>query len=142
MFWRILPGAVRYRDEIPLPGRIMFKKITVAYNGSPEARRALAQAIPLAKALGTELCAITVVEALPSYTSYAAAADSTLALTLIEDQQEHWVLLRAQAHEAARSEGVELKTCLLEGDACEAIVRFLLDNKADLVVIGLHRHTS
>jgi hypothetical protein len=30
----------------------------------------------------------------------------------------------------------------LEGDACETIVRFLLDSKTDLVVIGLHRHTS
>jgi len=43
----------------------MFRKITVAYNGSPEAAPALAQSIHLAKALGAELCAITVQQDLP-----------------------------------------------------------------------------
>ncbi len=37
----------------------------MAYSGSPEAARALTQAIHLAKALGAELCAITVQEDLP-----------------------------------------------------------------------------
>jgi nucleotide-binding universal stress UspA family protein len=41
-----------------------------------------------------------------------------------------------------RCERAELETHLLEGDAVEAIVRFLLDNKTDLLVIGLHRHSS
>ncbi len=120
----------------------MFKKITVAYNGSPEAGRALAQGIDLAKCLGAELGAITVLEDLPPYAAYAAAADSTLAVTLIEDRQVHCERLHSDAREAALREGVYLKTYLLKGDACETIVRFLLDSKTDLVVIGLHRNTS
>jgi len=120
----------------------MFKKIAVAYNGSPEARRALAQAIDLAKALGAELHAITVLEDLPPYAAFAAAADSTLAVTLIEDAQDQCKLLHSEARQGALGKGVELHTHLLEGDPCESIVRFLMDTKTDLVVIGLHRNTS
>jgi nucleotide-binding universal stress UspA family protein len=120
----------------------MFRKITVAYNGSPEAARALAQSIHLAKALGAELCAITVQQDLPPYTAYAAAADSSLSRALIEDQQTHCARLHAEARDTALREGVKLETHLLEGNAVDAIVRFLFDNKTDLLVIGLHRHAS
>ncbi|HZD51066.1 MAG TPA: universal stress protein [Silvibacterium sp.] len=120
----------------------MFKKISVAYNESPEASRALAQAIDLAKALGAELQAITVLEDLPPYAAYAAAADSTLAVTLIEDSKERCALLHSEARQAALRKGVELKTHLLEGEPRDSIVRFLQDTKTELVVIGLHRNTS
>ena len=109
----------------------------MAYSGSPEASRALAQAIHLARALGAELCAITVQQDLPPYTAYAAAADSSLSRALIEDQQVH-----CEARETALREGVTLETHLLEHDSIDAIVNFLLDNKTDLLVIGLHHHAS
>jgi nucleotide-binding universal stress UspA family protein len=120
----------------------MFRKITVAYSGSPEAARALAQAIHLARALGAELCAITVQQDLPPYTAYAAAADSSLSRALIEDQKAHCVRLHSEARDIALRGGVKLETHLLEGNAVDAIVRFLLDSKTDLLVIGLHRHAS
>ncbi len=120
----------------------MFEKITVAYNGSPEAASALAQSIHLAKALGAKLCAITVQQDLPPYTAYAAAADSSLSKVLIEDQQAHCARLHSEARDTALREGVKLETHLLEGNAVHAIVRFLLDNKSDLLVIDLHRHAS
>jgi len=120
----------------------MFKKIAVAYNGSPEAARALGQAIHLAKALGAELGAITVVEDLPPYAAYATAADPGLTPILLEDRQEHCIRLHSQASEAALKQGVELKNHLLEGETCESIIHFLAETKSDLLVIGLHRHTS
>ena len=120
----------------------MFQKITVAYNGSPEAARALAQAIDLANALRAELHAITVLEDLPPYAAFAAAADSTLTVQLTQDAQDQCKLLHSGAREAALHKGVELQTHLLEGEPCASIVRFLLDTKTDLVVIGLHRNTS
>jgi transposase InsO family protein len=61
---------------------------------------------------------------------------------LIEDQQAHCARLHSEARDTALREGMELETRLLEGYAVDAIVRFLLDNKADLLVIGLHRHAS
>jgi nucleotide-binding universal stress UspA family protein len=120
----------------------MFTKIAVAYDESPEAARALATAIRLAKTLGSELRAITIKEDPPAYASYATAADSSLARTLDEDQQEHYEKLHAEARELASGGGVELVTHLLEGGEGEAIVRFLHDHKTDLLVIGLHRRTS
>jgi nucleotide-binding universal stress UspA family protein len=120
----------------------MFRKITVAYNGSPEAARALSQAIHLAKALGAELRAITVRQDLPPYTAYATPADSSLFRELIEDQQAHCARLHSEARNTALREGVKLETHLLEGNAVDVIVRFLLDNETDLLVIGLHRHAS
>ena len=120
----------------------MFKKIAVAYNGSPEAARALAQAIRLAKALGAELGAVTVAEDLPPYAAYAAAADPSLSLILRKDRREHCARLHGQATETALKQGVEMKSHLLEGETCECIVDFLAETKSDLLVIGLHRHTS
>ena len=120
----------------------MFKKITIAYNGSPEAARALAQAIHLAKALGAELQAITVRQDLPPYTAYAAAADVSRPRELTEDQQAHCDQLHSEARDSALREGVKLETHLLEGSTVDAIVRFLLENPTDLFVIGLRRHAS
>jgi len=120
----------------------MFKKIVIAYNGSPEASRALAKAIGLAKALGSELHVITVLEALPPYAAFAAAADSTLAVTLVEDSRERCALLHSEARKAADHAGIEIKTHLLEGEPRASIVGFLLEAKTELVVIGLHRNTS
>jgi nucleotide-binding universal stress UspA family protein len=120
----------------------MFKKIAVAYNGSPEAARALAQSIHLAKALGAELGAITVVEDLPPYAAYAAAADPSFTAILLQDRQERGARLCSHASETALKHGVDLKTHLLEGEPCKPVVQFLAETKSDLLVIGLHRHTS
>ena len=120
----------------------MFKKIAAAYNGSPEAARALAQAIHLAKALGAELGAVTVVEDLPPYAAYATAADPSLTAILLEDRQEHYARLHDEATKTALKQGVELKTHLLQGEPCESIVNFLAEARCDLLIIGLHRHTS
>ena len=120
----------------------MFKKITVAYNGSPEARRALTQAIHLARTLGAELEAITVLQDLPPYSAYAVAADGALLQTLIGDRQEQCAMLHVEARDKASQEGVNLETHVLDGEAVDAIVRFVFHNKTDLLVIGLHRHTS
>lgn len=120
----------------------MFKKIAVAYNRSPEAARAFMQAIQLARVLGAELIAITVLEDLPSYSAFAAAVDYALLRTLIEDRHEDCARLQAEARDTALHHGVNLKTYLLEGELVNAIVGFILHNKTDLLVIGLHRHAS
>ena len=120
----------------------MFKRIAVAYNESPEARSALASAIQLAKALGSELRLITVMEELPSYTAYAIATDCSLAQTLRDDRYKHYEQLQAETREMARREGVEVVTHLLDGEVPDRLVEFLVRDKANLLVIGLHRRTS
>jgi nucleotide-binding universal stress UspA family protein len=119
----------------------MFKKIAVAYNDSPEASRALASAIHLARVLRSELRVVTIMHELPAYTAYVHAADSSLARTLLEDRRERYEQLQAEARESALREGVDAVFHLLEGEEVEALVGFLLHDKPDLLVIGLHRHS-
>jgi len=118
----------------------MYKRIVVAYNESPEARRALASAIHLTKILGSELRVITIRE-LSANGAYAAV-DSSLPWILLEDRRERYERLQAEARETALREGVEVVTHLLDGDAASALVGFLLQDKPDLLVMGLHRPTS
>ncbi|MBV8437589.1 MAG: universal stress protein [Silvibacterium sp.] len=49
-----------------------------------------------------------------------------------------FIRLRPTEREALR----DLETHLLEGDTVDAIMRLLLDHKTDLLVVGLHRHSS
>ena len=49
--------------------------------------------------------------------------------------------LQSAARQAALYEGVEFKIHLVEGEEVYAIVRFLADYKADLLVIGLHHQS-
>lgn len=120
----------------------MYKKIAVAYNESPEARRALASAIHLAKILGAELRLITIVEGLPAYNAYAYAADPSLARILLEDQSNGYQQLQAEARETALRQGVQVVLHLLDGEVADGLVEFLGHDKPDLLVIGLHRRTS
>ena len=120
----------------------MFKRIAVAYNESPEARRALASAIQLAKVLGSELRLITIMEELPAYTAFASATDCSLERTMLDDRSKHYEQFQAEACATAQREGVAVVTHLLDGEVPDRLVEFLLQDKADLLVIGLHRRTS
>jgi nucleotide-binding universal stress UspA family protein len=116
----------------------MFKRIAVAYNESPEARRALASAIHLARTLGAELRTVTIVQGLPVYTVSVAALDEVVT----SDRLEAYDKLQCEAREAALREGVHLVAHLLEGAEVDTFVRFLVEYKADLLVIGLQHHSS
>jgi nucleotide-binding universal stress UspA family protein len=118
------------------PQKAMFKRIAVAYNESPEARSALASGIHLAKTLGAELRTVTIVQGLPVYTASVAALDEVVTT----DRLEAYDKLQSEAREAALREGVQLVAHLLEGDEVDTFVRFLVEYKTDLLVIGLHHH--
>jgi nucleotide-binding universal stress UspA family protein len=120
----------------------MYKKIAVAYNESPEARRALASAIHLAKILGAELRLITILEEPPAYSAYASAADPSLARMVLDDQSNRFHQLQAEARETALREGVQVVLHLLDGEVADRLIEFLGHDKPDLLVIGLHRRAS
>jgi len=118
--------------------RAMFKRIAVAYNESPEARRALAASIHLAKTFGAELRTVTIVQGPLGDTDSVAALDEVVTT----DRLEAYDNLRAEARDAALREGVHLVAHLLEGDEVDTFIRFLVGYEADLLVIGLHRNSS
>jgi len=117
----------------------MFRKIAVAYNESPEAKRALVSAIQLAKHLNADVQVVTVMADLPSYTAYAVAADVSLTRVLEDDRTKLYGSLQDTARTYASDHGVELSCHLIEGHEVEAIVDFLRSQKADLLVVGLHQ---
>ena len=117
----------------------MFKKIAVAYNGSPQAEHALMSAIQLAQSVGAELSTITVAAELPAYTAFAAAGDPSLPQILAGDRDSYLKVLGDKARASALLHGIELQCHVVEGREVQAIVRFLRTQQADLLVIGLHQ---
>jgi nucleotide-binding universal stress UspA family protein len=117
----------------------LFRKIAVAYNESAEAQRAFTSAIQLAKSLEAELATITVMATLPSYTAFAGAADPSLPEILNQDRAHFYEGLQDKARKLALDHGLELATHTVEGPEVEAIIGFLRQHKADLLVVGLHQ---
>lgn len=120
----------------------MFRKIVVAYNASPESRRALESAIELAGNLNAELQAVTVKGDLPAYTAYAAALEASTLEGLKQDQQATYESLHTEARVLAAKRGIELSGSLIDGGTVESILDFLRKHQADLLVIGLHPRGS
>ncbi len=117
----------------------MFRKIIVAYNESPESQRALNSAILLAKSLNAELQTVTAMGDLPVYAVYAEAADPSIPRILEDDRLKFYAKLQQKVRAHVESHGIEFQSFLVEGRQVEAIVEFLRQQKADLLVIGLHQ---
>ena len=117
----------------------MFRKIVVAFNESPESQRAFLVALKLAKSLNAELQAVTAIGELPAYTAFAGVADSSISRVLEEDRRDFYAKLQDHARAQVESYGIGFHSYLVEGREVEAIVNFLRQQKADLLVVGLHQ---
>ena len=117
----------------------MFRKIVVAFNESPESQRAFLVALNLAKSLNAELQAVTAIGELPAYTAFAGVADSSISRVLEEDRRDFYAKLQDHARAQVESFGIGFHSYLVEGREVEAIVDFLRQQKADLLVVGLHQ---
>ncbi len=117
----------------------MFRKIVVAFNESPESQRAFLAALKLAKSLNAELLAVTAIGELPAYTAFAGVADSSIPRVLEEDRHDFYAKLQDHARAQVESHGIGFHSYLVEGREVEAIVEFLRQQKADLLVVGLHQ---
>jgi nucleotide-binding universal stress UspA family protein len=107
----------------------MFSKIDVALNDQPESQRALRTAIDFARADNAEFATVSILGDLPAYTSFAMVADPGAPNAMKEDR-------RLLAHE----HGVHATGAIVEGREVLAILGFLKDVNADLLVLGLHQH--
>ena len=116
----------------------MFKNLAVALNPSPEAARALETAIQLARTFTAQLHTVTVMEDLPAYAAFAVAGGAPSQL-LHDDQRNFYESLTSKARSSASLHGVALQSHLIAGKEVAAILHFLRQQKADLLVIGLHQ---
>jgi nucleotide-binding universal stress UspA family protein len=118
----------------------MFSKIVVALNDLPESQRALRTAIELARASNAELVTVSILGDLPVYTSFVIVVDPTGPDAMKEDRRRAHRELHEQASLLAQEQGVRAKGSIVEGQEVQAILHFLKDEHADLLVIGLHQH--
>ena len=118
----------------------MFSKIVVALNDLPESQRALRTAIDLAHACGAEIATVSILGDLPAYISFAIVADPGAPNAMKEGQRRAYGELHERAARLAEEHGVHAKGSIVEGREVFAILKFLKDAKADLLVIGLHQH--
>jgi nucleotide-binding universal stress UspA family protein len=123
-------------------GRIkMFKRILVAYDGSPESGRALIVGIQLAKSLKADLRAVYVYEKLPAYAAgYMDLGVSGASIVLPRQASQYYRTLQLNAQQAAHQQGIALKTELVEGDEVKAIVECVQRTRSDLLVLGIPPH--
>jgi nucleotide-binding universal stress UspA family protein len=118
----------------------MFSKIVVALNDLPESQRALRAAIDFARTSGAELATVSILGDLPAYTSFAIVVDPDAPNSMKEDRRRAQAELHEKASELAREQGVRAKGSIVEGREVQEILQFLKDERADLLVIGLHQH--
>jgi nucleotide-binding universal stress UspA family protein len=119
----------------------MFKRILVAYDGSPESGRALIAATQLAKSLNADLKAVCVYEKLPVYAAAYMDLGVTGASVFLPPQaSQYFRKLQMSAKETARQQGIALNTEVVEGEEVQAIVECVQRTRSDLLVLGIPRH--
>jgi nucleotide-binding universal stress UspA family protein len=113
----------------------MYHKILVGNDGSDHARLAMARAIELALCFGAELHMISVEEHLPRH---AAITGDELKEKAQEETYFSRVAREARARAAER--GIELRTIITPGNEVETIVKYIREEKCDLLVLGFMGH--
>ncbi|MDN5347405.1 MAG: hypothetical protein PWP65_969 [Clostridia bacterium] len=108
----------------------MFKKIILAFDGSPHARRALDAAVDLAQKYGAKLYIVSVVN-IPDFAGTVDEVNGAL-----EKGKEFFNKQLEEAQKTASREGVEVETRILAGHPFEAIARFVDSEGCDLIVVG------
>ena len=115
----------------------MYHRMLVAYDGSPDAEKALHAAISMAKEFGADLQMVAVEEGLPRY---AATADEMDAVK--EQKDAYYQRLCAQAEAVAAAAGLSLTPHVLPGQPSRVIPELAHQLGCDLIVVGFHGHSA
>ena len=118
----------------------MFSKIVVALNDLPESQRALRTAIDLARICNTELATVSILGDIPAYTSFSVVVDPSAAAAMMDERRERHKEMHEKAANLAREVGVYAQGSIVIGNEVRAILHFLKEQRADLLVVGLHQH--
>ena len=118
----------------------MFSKIVVALNELPESQRALHTAVDLACSCNAELATVSILGDLPAYFSFSVVADPGAPAVMMEERRHRHEELHKKAANLARERGVHAQGSIVGGRDVHAILHFLKEQNADLLVVGLHQH--
>jgi nucleotide-binding universal stress UspA family protein len=118
----------------------MYGKILVPMDGSDTALKGLNEAIKIAKALGSTICLVHVVNEFIFDYSFSPAAYADAA-GVIDGLRERGQAIIADAGALVRAHGLEPSSVMLEsigGPAADLIVAQAAESHADLIVMGTH----
>ena len=118
----------------------MFSKIVVALNDLPESQHALRKAIGLARLCKAELATVSILGDLPAYTSFSVVVDPGAPAAMMEERRHRHKEMHEKAANLARELGVHAQGSIIVGNEVRAILHFLKEQNADLLVVGLHQH--
>jgi nucleotide-binding universal stress UspA family protein len=118
----------------------MFSKIVVALNDLPESQHALLTAIDLARSCNAELATVSILGDLPAYASFSVVVDPSSPAAMMEERRERHKEMHEKAANLARELGVHAQGSIVVGNEVRAILDFLSEQNADLLVVGLHQH--
>jgi nucleotide-binding universal stress UspA family protein len=115
----------------------MFRRIVVAYDDSPGARRALERAVELARPHESELIAVAVEAHLPHYGATVGEVAEELE---VEERACHRWLAAAEAYVNEHQIAFEGET--RAGHPAQELVRAAEQHRADLIVVGHSGYSS
>ena len=115
----------------------LYRKILVAYDGSPGARLALKAAIELADQSDAEVHCISVEEKLPYYAATLGEVEEAKA-----ERDAYFEKLIQEARQMAWDHEVELHSKVVPGHEVETIITEARDGKYDLLVVGFVGHSN
>jgi nucleotide-binding universal stress UspA family protein len=114
----------------------MFKHIVVANDGSDGGLKALALGCDLAKLHNANLHMISV-EEIPNI---PASIDEVIETKTEQNHKFHDALAKAKA--TAKKKGVQLDAEVVAGHAVAAVVAYVKQKKADLLIVGFMGHSA
>jgi nucleotide-binding universal stress UspA family protein len=115
----------------------MYKTILVAYDGSEGGKRALANALVIAKSLQAKLIALWVGGFRPYYHETVAEIDEENKAI-----DSFAIKLKKELKCLSQQEGYDIEFTHLQGNPAKLIVEYAEKNHLDLIVIGCKGHSG
>jgi nucleotide-binding universal stress UspA family protein len=116
----------------------MYRRILVAYNGAPESRLALDEAVRIAPGASVEVHLAAVVH----YPSAYLLAGEYVPEVALADEREHMEADLKTAHELLASKGLNVIDHLVIGEPVDVLTKLVAELGVDLLILGHPRSKS
>src|SRR3954451_20983598 len=114
----------------------MFRSIVVGTDGSDTARKAVDEAIDLAKTVGASMCIVSAYAPVPQARLREEAKQTPADLQWMVNPREEVDSTLSDAADVVREAGLDVETFAREGDPADAILDVAEERGADLIVVG------
>ena len=114
----------------------MFRSIVVGTDGSETARKAVQEAIGLAKAVGATIDVVSAYEPVPNQRLREESREAPKDLEWSVNAREDVDATLREAAEEIEGAGLQVETYAREGDPADAILDVAEERGSDLIVVG------